>query len=335
MTRRITLSILAISLLGLSVSAQDVVIKPGDDVLAILQPFENVPDSEILFEPGYYLVTMDPSETGSDDLIRVAPGTTIRGAGSGFDPATATIIDCGYTFDSAIKIDDGVDGITVENITLTRTIDALIEIDAGAFDNTFNNVWAVKAMSSIVDSDADATFENCVFGWASGDVIYAGDPGPAILVFTNCDIFLGHGDLVESAAGTEIYLRNCILFAGPGAGSNDLEVTGGWIVVRSSVGWDPVDGDPPGFEPGVRLGRLDLNGDPDVDETNVGEDPLYVKPPGMGYKPDTMDLHLQDGSPALTAGSTSFDDEHKPTGDPTFAGSQGAAPVDVGNWSIY
>jgi len=183
---------------------------------------------------------------------------------------------------------------------------------------------------------SDATFTNCVFGWAQSDTIALNGAGTA--TFTNCDIFLGDSDIVEVDEDSWAVLRNCILYAGNG--SNDLEVTAGWITARSCVGWDPFDEDPAGFEPGVRLGRLDLNGDPDVDDTCIGEDPLYVKPPGpvspgVGYKAAAMDLHLQEGSPALTAGSTSFDEEHNPSGDPTYAGSQGPAPADIGNWSVY
>lgn len=342
MTRYITLTVLTISILGLTATAQqNVTIKPGDDVLAILDTVVD-PGSTITFEPGYYLVTRRADGSGPNDLLRPPPGTTIRGAGSGFDPATATILDCGYTFDSAIKIDDGIDGVTVEDLTITRTIDALIEIDAGSFDNTINNVWALKAMSSLVFNDGgDIALNYCVLGWSSGDVVFCDDVTvPSTTVLTNCDIFLGNSDIVESESGSELYLRNCILYAGNG--SNDIQIDGGWIVVRASVGWDPFDGDPPGLYPGGMplLGRLDLNGDPDVGDNCVGEDPMYVKPPGpveggVGYKADEMDLHLKEGSPALTAGSTSFDAEHNPTGDPTFAGSQGPAPVDVANWPIH
>ena len=77
-----------------------------------------------------------------------------------------------------------------------------------------------------------------------------------------------------------------------------------------------------------------------MDETNVGDDPLYVKGPGpvepfVAHTAEEMDLRPRPGSPALTAGSTSFDENHNPNGNPTYAASQGPAPAGVGNWSIY
>ena len=184
----------------------------------------------------------------------------------------------------------------------------------------------------------DIAFNFCAFGWTEADVIHT--DAASVTVMTNCDLVLGDSDIVEAEADAQLILRNCIVYAGNGA--NDIEVDGGLIVVRASVGWDPFDGDPPGFEPGIRLGRIDLNGDPDVDDTNTGEDPLYVRQPGPSpdgpaYKMSEIDLHLQEGSPALTAGSTSFDDNHNPTGDPMYAGSQGLAePIaDVTSWSVF
>ncbi len=338
MTKRIQIiiSIMAVSVLGLSAMAQqNVTIKPGDDVNAILETVVDE-DSTITFEAGYYVITRDGS---SSDLLTPPPGTTVRGAGSGFDPAKATILDCAYTMDSAIKIDDGMDGITIENLTVLHTIDSIIEVDPGSFDNTLNNVWAVMSSNHIlyIADDGEIALNDCVLGWCTGDTIFLNDPGPTIATLTNCDIFLGNSDIVEGEAGTEMFLRNCILYAGNG--SNDIEADGGWVSVASSVGWDPFDGDEPGNLP-MTLGRLDVNGDSFIDESCVGEDPLYVKAPGpvgggVGHKMSQMDLHLQEGSPALTAGSTSFDADSLPTGDPTYAGSQGPAPVDVGNWSIY
>ena len=325
--RQITLSLLIVSLLGLTVMAQqNVTIKPGDDVLAILETVVD-PNSTITFDAGYYLVTPHADGTPTD-FLTPPPGTTIRGAGSGMDPSTATIIDCAVTFDSAVKILEGFDGITVENMTLMRTFDEVIETDAGSFDITFNNIWGLKGGESVVGVIGEANFNFCVFGWSTDKecTIMTEEAGRAI--FTNCDIFLGSNDLVEADGDSEMVFRNCILFAGPG--DNDLNGSG-FITVVASVGWDPTSDDQT-----QGLGGLDLAGaGVFIEDTAIGEDPLYVKPPGMGFSTKTMDLHLQEGSPALTAGSTSFDDDHRPTGDPTFVGSQGAAPVDVGDWSIY
>jgi hypothetical protein len=338
MTQRITVSLLAISLLGLSAGAQDIVnIGPNDDVFTILQDWQGVPDVTIIFEAGYYSLTQPIDETGDEDFITVADGMTIRGAGSGMDPATATILDLNLILESGFYI-EGVAEVTIEDLTILNTVEDGFEISGGAVDITVNNVWALKIHGdgAVTMDSGEAAFNYCVFGWGQGDTVYL-ETG-AVGVFTNCDIFLGDSDNIEVDTDAWAVLLNCIVYAGNA--SNDIEVTAGGIIVRSSVGWDPFDGDPPGWEPDIRLGRIDLNGLPDVDETCVGEDPLYVRPPGpvspgVGNKAADIDLHLQDGSPALTAGSTSFDEEHNPTGDPTYAGSQGPAPVDVGNWSVY
>ena len=135
-------------------------------------------------------------------------------------------------------------------------------------------------------------------------------------------------DLTEAQAGEPVF-RNCIFYAGNG--NNFLENNGGKVIVRSSVGWDPYSSDAPGITESS-FGRLRLDERdgvfPDVDNSNVGEDPLYVKPagqiaPGVGVVVEEMDLRLREGSPALTAGSTSFDASGDPNGSPTFAGSQG------------
>ncbi|RJP32292.1 MAG: right-handed parallel beta-helix repeat-containing protein [Candidatus Omnitrophota bacterium] len=323
-----------LSMMGLTAQAQqNVSIKPGDDVVGIIQTVTDF-DSVITFAAGHYKVTPKADATGRPDLMRLPSGTTIRGAGSGMDPSTATIIDCGFAFDSAIKIDDNVDGLIVENITLINTIDAALEFDTGSFDNTFNNVWALKTGDNTVDINgaAEATFNFCVFGWSSADAVNLADTSYA--VFTNCDIFLGSSDIVQAAGSSEGVFRNCIFYAGPG--SNDLE-SAGFITVVNCIGWDPLDGDAPGIT-ATLMGRLDLNGGAVfMDANSLGEDPLYVAPPGMGFTAKTMDLHLQEGSPALTVGSTSFNELQEATGNPTFAGSQGLAqaPVQVFHWSVF
>ncbi len=332
MITRISIQVFILSIIGLSAMAQqNVTIKPGDDVVGIIQTVVDA-ESTITFEAGYYKLVPKEDETGRPDLMRLPAGTTVRGAGSGMDPSTATILDCGFAFDSAIKIDDGIDGCLFEDFTAINAVDSIIEFDAGSFDNTFNNVWALKAMENVIDINdtAEAAFNFCVLGWATGDTVNLA--GSSIGVFTNCDMFLGMSDIIEAADTSEAILKNCILYAGPGA--NDIE-TLGFISVVHCVGWDPLDSDPSGIT-GMLMGRLDVNGGAVwIDDYSIGEDPLYVAAPGMGFTATTMDLHLQSGSPALTAGNTSFDENLDPTGDPTFAGSQGATPADVGNWSIY
>ncbi|MBN2326138.1 MAG: hypothetical protein JXR73_03220 [Candidatus Omnitrophica bacterium] len=324
MKKQILVILSMLSLLGLAASAQqNVTIKPGDDVNAIIASVVD-PGSTITFEAGYYLVTRN-EDGDPTDFIRMPEETTIRGAGSGLDPSTATIIDCGYTYDSAFKIDDGVYGVTVENITAMRTYDSVIEIDAGAFENTFNNVWCLHSGEASVEINAEAEFNFCVFAYPKGDNISADDS--ALGYFTNCDIALSQGDIIETDGSAEIILRNCIVFAA--LGGNDVQQDAGFIGAFASVGWDVTPGTDPIF------GGLDVAGGALIDITSIAADPMYVKAPGMGFKASEMDIHLQEGSPALTAGSTSFDDNDNPTGDPTFAGSQGPAPVNVSSWSLY
>lgn len=337
MNKRLITAVLSISLVGLSATAQqNITIRPGDDAVAMVLSVVD-PDSTITFEAGYYKVAPKgySGAEGRPDFIRMPPGTTIRGAGSGLDPTRGTIIDCGYAYDSAIKIDDNIDGVVVENITFMNCIDTVLEFDTGSFENTFNNVWAIKSHESCVDMNgsAEAEFNFCVFGWSGADAVNLNDT--SFGVFRNCDIFLGTSDIVEAAGASEAVLLNCIIYAGPG--SNDIESSGGFITVANSVGWDPVDSDPPGVTLNL-MGRIDLNGAGlfiDLDN-NVGEDPLYVAPPGMGFTAETMDLRLQEGSPALTAGSTSHNADYEPTGTPTFAGSQGLADTThVKTWSLF
>lgn len=334
MMKRIVLNIAILSIAGLSAMAQqNISIKPGDDVVGILQTVVDE-GSTITLAAGYYKVAPKADQTGRPDLFRMPSETVVKGAGSGMDPSTATILDCGFTFDSAIKIDDNVFGCTFENLTVINTIDAAIEFDTGSYENTFNNVWALKTSDNTVDINgtAEAAFNFCVFGWSSGDAVNLADS--TIAIFKNCDLFLGKSDIVQADGTSEGIFMNCIFYAGPGA--NDIE-TIGYITLANCVGWDPLDGDPAGITE-MMMGRLDLNGGAVLmDEFSIGEDPLYVAPPGMGYTAKTMDLHLQEGSPALTVGSTSFDEEFIPTGEPTFAGSQGLyeGPVQVGNWALF
>ncbi|HPA44176.1 MAG TPA: hypothetical protein PLG59_04120 [bacterium] len=313
-------------------SQQTVRIGPQDDVIAVLQSVTQA-GSTILFEPGYYSLTPKADGTGFPNLFHPPSGTVIRGSGSGFGP-DATVLDCNYAFNSGIRIGTGTGNVTVENLTVLNTLHALILIEQRTSNLVFRNVWALKCLDECVQNEGgDVVFESCVLGWCTDNIFFSDDLYPSVSVLMNCDVLLGFGDLVQAETGAEVHVRNSILYAGPG--ENDIHVDGGWIVVRASVGWDPINESPPGLEPGVRWGRLELDGFPDVNATNVGEDPLYVSPPGRGAKAETMDLHLQTGSPALTAGRESYTQKGEPTGGVTFAGSQGPAPVNVDHWSIY
>ena len=319
-------SVLCLSSLT-AVAQQNITITPADNVYEVLQTVTE-PGSTIRFEPGLYKIFPPAGSTGSTDLFEPPAGANIRGAGFGFNPEEGTILDCQSLFRHGFDLGGDSDGVTVGNLTITNTYGNLIYINGGASDVIFENVWAARSLLRCVENDGgEANFNFCVLGLAADDVIF-NDDNTDRMTFTNCDIFLCENDLVEAQAGEAVF-RNCIFYAGNG--NNYLENNGGKVVVRSSVGWDPYSSDAPGITQD-RFGRLRLDDKggvfPDVDSSSVGEDPLYVKPPGqiapgVGVVVEEMDLRLQEGSPALTAGSTSFDANGDPNGSPTFAGSQG------------
>jgi hypothetical protein len=310
-----------------AMAQQEITIRPGDNVYEVLQTVVE-PGSTIAFEPGLYKIFPPADRTGSTDLIVPPPGTTIRGAGFGFNPEEDTILDCQSLFRHGFFINDDAKGVTVGDLTITNTYGNLMYINGDASDVNFDNVWAVRSLLRCVENDGgEVNFNFCVLGLASDDVIF-NDDNTERTTFTNCDIFLCENDLIEAQAGEAVF-RNCIFYAGNG--NNYLENNGGKVVVRSSVGWDPFSSDAPGITESL-FGRLRLDDAggvfPDVDGSNVGEDPLYVRPPGqiapgVGVVVEEMDLRLREGSLALTAGSTSFDANGEPNGLATFAGSQG------------
>lgn len=306
---------------------QDVTISPGDNVYEVLRTVGD-PGSTITFEAGLYEVLPPADSTGARDLFEPPAETTIRGAGSGFNPEEDTIIDCQSLFRHGFDLGADADGVTVSDLTITNVYGNSIYIGNGAVDVLFENVWAVRALLRCVENDGgEARFNFCVFGLAADDVIF-NDDNAVLTLLTNCDLFLVENDLVEAQGGEAIF-RNCIFYAGNG--NNYLENNKGTVVVRNSIGWDPYSGDAPGITQD-RFGRLRLVDEggvfPDVDASNIGEDPMYVRPPGqiapgIGVTVEEMDLHLQQGSVALTVGNTRFDENGDPTGSPTFAGSQG------------
>ncbi|MHC4582174.1 MAG: hypothetical protein ACYS14_12020, partial [Planctomycetota bacterium] len=308
-------------------AGQNITIVPGDNVYEVLQTVTE-PDSTITFEPGLYKIFPPEDRTGTTDLFEPPSGTTIRGAGFGFNPEEDTILDCQSLFRHGFDFGGDSDGVTIGDLTITNTYGNLIYLGSGAVDVYFDHVWAVRSLLRCVENDgAEASFDFCVLGLAADDVIF-NDNNAVLSIFTNCDLFLVENDLIEAEGGEAIF-RNCIFYAGNG--NNYLENDGGKVIVRSSVGWDPYSSDAPGITQD-RFGRLRLDDAggvfPDVDNSNVGEDPLYVLPPGqiapgVGVVVEEMDLRLQEGSLALTAGSTSFDANGDPNGSPTFAGSQG------------
>ena len=311
-----------------ALAQQDITISPGDNVYEVLQTVTE-PYSTITFEPGLYKIFPPADSTGPKDLIVPPPGTMIRGAGFGFNPEEDTILDCQSLLRHGFFLNGDADGVTVGDLTITNTYGNLFYIASGAIDVVVDNVWAVRSLLRCVENDGgEITFNFCALGLAADDVVF-NDDNAVRTTFVNCDIFLCENDLVEAEGGKAVFL-NCIIYAANGNNYLENDATGS-VIVRSSVGWDPYDGGDAGITEST-FGRLrldDIGGVfPDVDGSNLGEDPLYITPPGqiapgIGVTVEEMDLRLQKGSPALTAGSTSFDANGEPNGSPTFAGSQG------------
>ena len=69
-----------------------IAVGPGDDLQAALQAAG--PGGTVLFAPGWYdVVPTDPWQRQAIHIPVALAGITLRGAGSGVDPKTATILD--------------------------------------------------------------------------------------------------------------------------------------------------------------------------------------------------------------------------------------------------
>ncbi len=332
----ITLTVVLIS--QTAFAQQTVNIAPGDDVAQMLA---NVTEegSTITFEAGFYSVL--PTAGTKSQLITLPAGTTFKGAGNGFDPATATILDFEYNFSNGLRTAEGGFDILIEDITLLRCTGHILQARPGD-SITCNNVWMIGCFDELIEITGvlDFEFNNCVFGYDGDELIKAEGGGTSIMRFNNCDFFCSTVNLVEAEAGSDLLFNNCIFYTGSGVSSDNFENENGIIAIRNSIVFDAVPDDRENQFPSPNDGGMTVvgtNGELTIDDSDLGVDPLYVARPSFGNQLTEMDLRLQPGSPALTVGATSVDDfgDALPDSEPTFAGSQGPGPQKVGGWSLY
>lgn len=297
-------------------------VKPGDDIEGALQ--EAGPGGTVIFAPGeYHVVAFETGERSPFDIDDDLAGITLQGAGVGFDPETATIINGEANF-----IESGLDiqasDVTVEGFTFYQIWDEGSAIQENVFNVEIRNCWFIACESGMEDNADSGTgagiidenesvynqpdairFINCVF--ARG-----GDDGTDIeednqYIFINCDFYDWNSDMVENEDNSLVIFRNCIFHAG--VRSDDIDAGGNSIIeLQFCVLFDPSDGP---VDTGI-----------DFDGGVIPIDPLFVDPLYVNVGPAVpdreLDFHLRADSPALTAG---FDENDNPT----FAGAMGAA----------
>ncbi len=310
---------------------QNVTIAPGDDVIDKLATVTD-PGSTITFEAGHYkLVPKADIEGDKLKFLDLPGGTTVQGAGGGLDPSNSTILDLGYRFADGIFIQNGGD-VTLEGFTIMGTVNETFRITNDSNNNLIRDVWVLKSQDQMlhIKSTVGTVFENCVFGYALSEIIQADDPGETI--YRNCDFFACVEQIAIATDGANLLFQNCIFYTGSGIANDIIESNGGVIDIRSSILWDPIED---GSEVTAMNGGINV--DPvSLDESVIGEDPQYVVAPTFGVPFGDFNLHLQEGSAALTAGSENFEDSFpfNPTGPETYAGSQGIA-VAIPDWMIH
>ncbi len=296
---------------------QTVNVSPGDDLMAAVN--QAGAGGTVIFAPGIY--NLQPNNPTSDKGIVISPeleGITLQGAGIGFDPATASIIDGDAAFlGTAFRVD--ANDVVVENFTVANFWDEALEVE-DASNVEFRNVWAIACKLGIQTEGAAGLFTedgdfsqwvravNCVFA-KGADVIEARDN--SLLALINCDIRDAASDLLEPDESAHIYLRNCII--DKGLGSNDLDTDGASLITIDHCVF---------YGPKVDVAaditaEFDLGGGALLDDVSVLADPMYVNG-AFNSAIDEYDFHLKPGSPALTAG-LDLD------GNVTYAGSAGPA----------
>ncbi len=305
-------------LMGSSAYAQQTVnVSPGDDVEAAIA--QAGAGGTVVFAPGTY--ALFPNDIQQGDAVVVGPdlaGITFQGAGPGFDPNTASILDGNAGFlGSAFEIE--ADNVTVDGFTITNFWDDAVEVDGGN-NVEIRNCWIIAndgAVQTNNEAGLGATledisqavrFRNCVIAKGS-DIIEAF--GNSFMALINCDIRDSGGDIFEPEEAGEILVRNCIIDRALNA--NDIQADGSSVIeIQNSVFYNP------GEEDGVPIDSVfDLSGATFLDDASIFANPLYTN---VNFDVSILDwdFTLQPGSPALTAGI----DEN---GNPTFAGSAGPA----------
>jgi len=291
-------------------------VEPGDDINAALT--KAGPGGTVIFAPGEYMVVS--ANLGGRKPINISPdlaGIQLIGAGSGFDPATSTIIngEAGFV-ESGLDID--ASDVHVEGFTFYKIWDEGAVIGEGFENIEIRDCWFVRirnglesSSSSGVTDDFASPFEqpravrfiNCVFARGGDDGTDLSNASE--YVFINCDFYDWGSDLMENEDNTLMLMQNCIFHAG--TRSDDLDAGSGVIETWNCVFWDP--GQSPA-ENGIQFSGV-------VEFESLFDDPMYVNV-GPAVLDSELDFHLRVDSPALTAGVNK-------DGNPTFAGSQGPA----------
>jgi hypothetical protein len=305
--------ILAIPVYG----QQTVQVSPGDDLQSALNAAGA--GGTVVFAPGRYDVV--PSNPYQHEAIRITQdlaGITLRGAGCGTDPNTATILDGEAGFlETGVLIE--ASNVTVEGFTLTQFWIQGFLLGDRIQNVECRNCWALACDSGMNTAgtagvwsesnpdrfDTMVRFRNCVFARGGDDA--ADIENGSTVVFIQCDFYDFDSDMLAPEDTSVILLRNCILHAG--LHSDNIQADGASLIeARNCVFYDPTADDHDG------LGGMDFRGFTYTRDC-IGKDPLYVRV-GPDVPVWNLDFRLRAGSPALTAGK----DEK---GNPTFAGSMG------------
>lgn len=311
-------SSLVLVAIGISAMAQQTVnVNPGDDLQAAVE--QAGAGGTVIFAPGLYnIAPSDPSAYSAIEINENHEGITLQGAGSGFDPITATIFngDAGF-LGRGINLAFGAD-VTVEGITFTSFWDAAIQID-NTETAVIRDCWMVackravyvEGSSGFYDYGADTEdysemiqFYNCVMAKAQ-DLIMINDFSSVL--FMNCDIRDSSSDIFECEEDSLTLIRNCIINAG--LLTDDVQPEGAAIVDIANSLFYEAD------EPDGTIDEMDHGGLAIFDETLIYADAMYVNA-NFAAPINELDFHLLPDSPALTAGK----DEN---GNLTFAGSAG------------
>ncbi len=293
---------------------QTVNVGPGDDIGAAIQ--QAGAEGTVIFAPGWYdLKPVNPDNRYGIRLTPELDGITLRGAGPGTDPSTATILD-GEAWFVATGFRIETFDVTIDGFTILHMWDEAFEPYGDALNVEIRNCWSL-ACDSGADNDGTAgsgdpdnpedliRYKNCIFARGGDDG--TDTEGDSSILFENCDFYDWDSDIMENVDNTTVYVRNTIFHAG--ALSDDL-VGGALLELKNCVFFDPKGSDVDG------IGGLAPEGNTVIID-GVAGDPLYVN---VGYDVYYLDLdfHLRPGSPALTAGRDA-------SGNPTFAGALGPA----------
>ncbi|MFH1738089.1 MAG: hypothetical protein ABIH23_03715 [bacterium] len=294
-------------------------VSPGDDLQAALLAAGQ--GGTVVFAAGWYDVV--PTDAEQREAIHVTAslrGITLRGAGPGVDPATATILDGEAGFlETGILLE--ASGVTVEGLTLVNFWNRGFLLGDRVTNIECRRCWVLGCESGVTTDGSAGVwnqgtpeifanmvrFKYCILarGGNDGGVIGSG----SAILFDHCDFYDMDSALLVSEDTSVVLARNCIFNAG--LNSDNIQGNAASLIhAKNSVFFDPEGGQTDD------LGGMDFTGFVYAVDS-IGGDPLY-----LNVGPDVpflqLDFRLRSGSPALTAGK----DEN---GNSTFAGSMGGA----------